>query len=327
MPSSPAPQLPYHRLAHLRPETARWWRPFAALGTVLGLVLATGALLVVGFGIVSLAAPPAWRMSDTLEDPTNPADLLFLLGSLAVLIPAVVLGMRWGGGMRGAIHSVAGRLRWLMMLRTSAVLIPVYALVIGISWAVAPPDDLAAPPRGSRTVAAFAVILLLVPLQCAAEEYAFRGLPQQLIGTWLRSPVWGIVLPVPLFVIGHGYDAAGLFDVAVFALCAGFLVWKGGDLELAIVVHVANNLILFLLAPSSPSSLQQGTTDPAGLLLSVPLALLTTWGLTAWVSRTHGIRLLEPVRSAPRGQQGGDPAPTAVSAGDAASGARARSRP
>ena len=153
------------------------------------------------------------------------------------------------------------------------------------------------------------MILLLVPLQCAAEEYAFRGLPQQLLGTWFRSPVWGIVLPVPLFMLGHGYDWAGQIDLATFALCAGFLVWKSGGLELAIVVHVANNLILFLLAPFSPSSLHQGATDPAGLLLTLPLTLLTTWGLTAWVSRTHGLRLLEPVRSAERRQEDAAPVP------------------
>jgi membrane protease YdiL (CAAX protease family) len=275
---------------------------------VLGLALAAWFLVIVGMVIASFAVP-GWRMSDTLEDPTNPADLLFLLGSLAVLIPAVVLGMRWGGGMRGTIHSVAGRVRWRMMLRAASVVIPLYALVIGISSAIAPPDDLATPPLDARTVTVFVVILLLVPLQCAAEEYAFRGLPQQLLGTWLRSPVWGIVLPVPLFMVGHGYDWAGQIDLATFALCAGFLVWKSGGLELAIVVHVANNLILFLLAPFSPSSLHQGATDPAGLLLTLPLTLLTTWGLTAWVSRTHGLRLLEPVRSAARRQEDAVQAP------------------
>ncbi|MFT2752941.1 lysostaphin resistance A-like protein [Clavibacter sp. Sh2088] len=322
MPSHPAPPLPYHRLAHLRPETARWWRPLAALGTVLGLALASGLLIIVGMVIASFALP-AWRMSDTLEDPTNPADLLFLLGSLAVLIPVVVLGMRWGGGMRGTIHSVVGRVRWRMMLRAASVVIPLYALVIGISSAIAPPDDLATPPLDARTVTVFVVILLLVPLQCAAEEYAFRGLPQQLLGTWLRSPVWGIALPVPLFMVGHGYDWAGQVDLATFALCAGFLVWKSGGLELAIVVHVANNLILFLLAPFSPSSLHQGATDPAGLLLTLPLTLLTTWGLTAWVSRTHGLRLLEPVRSAARRQEDAAPAASPAPERAPATGTRA----
>jgi membrane protease YdiL (CAAX protease family) len=143
-------------------------------------------------------------------------------------------------------------------------------------------------------------VLLLVPLQCAAEEYAFRALPQQMLGTWLRSPLWGILLPVPLFMVGHGYDVVGQIDIAVFAVCMGFLVWKSGGVELAIVVHTANNLVLFLLAPFSPSSLVQGAVEPWTLLLSLPLTLGVTAGLTLWVSRTHRLRFFAPVRSAAR---------------------------
>jgi hypothetical protein len=46
------------------------------------------------------------------------------------------------------------------------------------------------------------VILLLVPLQAAAEEYIFRGYLMQSIGRWLRHPAFAILLPVPLFVLG-----------------------------------------------------------------------------------------------------------------------------
>ena len=70
--------------------------------------------------------------------------------------------------------------------------------------------------------------------------------------------------------------------------------------ELAVVVHTANNLPLFLASPLSPSSLQQGAVDPWSLAVSLPLTLGVTAGLTVWVSRTHGIRLLEPVRGVGR---------------------------
>ncbi len=311
--------LAYHRLAHLDASTARWWRPFATLGVAAGLVLALTVLgltiaLVVVFASESGSFPAALTPSAELADPRNPVDLLLGLGLLALLIPVVVLGLHWGGGQRGTVHSVTGRFRWGMALRAATVALPVYALLHWTWIALAPPEDLSLPPVDARLLAVVVVALLLTPLQCAAEEYAFRGLPMQLVGTWLRRPVVGVVLPVPLFVAGHGYDRVGQIDVAAFALCMGFLVWKSGGLELAVVVHTANNLPLFLASPLSPSSLQQGAVDPWLLLVSLPPMLATTAALTVWVSRTHGVRLLEPVRGhgrAPRPAVGPGGAPLA----------------
>lgn len=256
-------------------------------------------MLVAVFGVALLAVlmvPASWGPSEMLEDPRNPADTLIGLGLIALMTPAAVFGARWGGGMRGTIHSVVGRVRWRLLFHAAAMVLPLYAAVHTISFLISPPEDFAWPSADSRTAAVFVIILLLAPLQCAGEEYAFRGLPQQALGTWLRSPVWGIVLPVPLFMLGHGYDWVGQIDITVFALCMGFLVWKTGGLELAIVVHTANNLTLFLLAPFSASSLEQGTVSPLVLTASIPLTLGMTAGLTLWISRAHGLGWLEPVR-------------------------------
>ena len=300
----PAP-VAYHRVAHLAPRTARWWRPLATLGVGAGLLLALfllGVLAFVGVALVSLAAPDLAVPGPSLEleDPRNPADHLLGLGLIALLLPVVVLALRWGGGQRGTVHSVAGRLRWAMALRAGAVVLPVYAAVTWAWMVLAPPEDLSVPPVDASLLAVVVVVLLLTPLQCAAEEYAFRGLPLQVLGTWLRRPVVGVVLPVPLFMVGHGYDWVGQVGIAVFALSMGFLVWKSGGLELAVVVHTANNLPIFLASPLSPTSLQQGAVDPWLLLLDLPLTLGTTAALTVWVSRTHGVGLLEPVRGCGR---------------------------
>lgn len=293
----PYPRLSYHRLAQQHPGTAQWWRPFAVLGTAVGLY--AGALLVVLIVsvVLALTAPGNWGPSEFLEDPTNPMDLLIMLGLIALGLPAVVLGSRWGGGMRGAIHSITGRVRWRLLLKASMVVVPFYTLVHTVTFVLAPPADITPLVIDGKIVLVFVIILLLVPLQCAAEEYAFRALPQQLLGTWLRSPLWGILVPVPLFMIGHGYDWVGQIDLAVFAICMGFLVWKSGGIEIAIVVHTANNLILFFLAPLSPTSLHQGAVPPTALLLSVPMTLLVTAALTSWVSKTHGLRWFQPLRS------------------------------
>ncbi|GAB3686445.1 lysostaphin resistance A-like protein [Angustibacter aerolatus] len=304
--------LPYHRLPHLDARSARWWRPFSTLAVGVGLLLAVAVLGLLVLLVAALTTqqgsfPAALTPSPGLDDPRNPMDLVVDLGSLGLLLPVVVLAARWGGRRRGTVHSVAGRFRWGTALRAGAVVLPLHAVVLWTLTAIAPPADLSLPPVGASLVAVVVVVLLLTPLQCAAEEYVFRGLPAQLLGTWWRSPVVGVVLPVPLFVLGHGYDRVGQVDVAVFALAMGFLVWKSGGLELAVVAHVANNLPLFLVAPLSPSSLQQGAVDPRSLLVSVPLTLVTTAGLSVWTSRVHGVRLLEPVRGRGRTTSGARP--------------------
>lgn len=298
-PPRPLPDtaLPYHRLTRLEHRTSQWWRPLATVAAAFALFVALTILGAVLLGVVALLVPRLPELSD-LDDFVldNPTDMLLTFGTLALMIPAVLLGARWGGGGASRIlHSVASRVRWSLMLRAAAVLVPFYALVYWGSFLLDPPADAAVPRADPLLLAGVAVCLVLVPLQCAAEEYAFRGLPQQVLGTWLRSPLWGILLPVPLFMLGHGYDWVGQVDIAVFALCMGFLVWKTGGLELAIAVHTANNLTLFMAAPFSPSSLNQGAVDPAVLLVSVPLTLVATAGLTLWFSRAHGLRLFQPL--------------------------------
>jgi hypothetical protein len=66
--------------------------------------------------------------------------------------------------------------------------------------------------------------------------------PHAEIGRWLRHPAFAILLPVPLFVLGHGYDLLGQIGVGLFAVAAGWLTWRTGGLEAAIALHVVNNL-------------------------------------------------------------------------------------
>lgn len=296
---NPPEPLPYHRMARLTPRTRKWWRPLLVLLLAAGLIgafFAVALVVTVLFGMVPGIPEPTADM----EDPRNPVDMFATLGMLAIGVPAVALAFRWAGGRRGettgTLHSVVGRFRWSLMGRAALVVVPVFGVANVGGFFLLPPPDLSVPRGGLSLLLVYVVIVALTPLQCSAEEYVFRALPQQVLGTWLRLPVWGILLPVPLFMVGHGYSWVGQIDIAVFAVCTGLLVWKTGGVELSILVHAANNGTLFLLAPFSPSSMQQGDTSPLELLFSLPPVVLTTLGLFWWVSRRDGLRLLEPVR-------------------------------
>lgn len=305
--------LPYHQLMRATPTSAKWWRPLAVVGVMLAVYMTLLLLVLVLFAIFVVftevgAVGQQWMPTEELLDPSNPMDLMFLLGMLALMIPAALLGMRWGGKAKSSLHSIDLRVRWGLMLRGAGIVFPIFGVVLVGQFLLDPPADFAWPDASSTTFVLYAVIILLTPLQCAAEEYVFRGLPMQLLGVWLRSPLWGILIPVPLFILGHGYDWVGQIDLAVFAICMALLVWKSGGLELAIVMHTANNLILFLLAPlSSSSTLEQGAVDPWTLLISLPLTIGVTALLWVWVSRTYDLEMKEQVRRpVVRGAAAGD---------------------
>lgn len=244
----------------------------------------------------------AWSTSEEFTDPTRPLDMVVMLGLVALMLPAAVLGSRWGGGAPGIIHSTSRRIRWELILRPAAVVFPIYTIWIAANFLLSGGEGFSWPGLNLRTSVVLAVIVILTPLQCAAEEYVFRGLAQQALGTWLKSPAWGILVPVPLFMIGHEYGWLGQIDIAIFAICMGLLVWKSGGLELAIVLHTANNLNLFLLSPFNPALLEQGEVEPLTLIMSVTLTVTVTVAAWVWLSRTDTTREsvpTEPQRDEP----------------------------
>lgn len=282
----------YHQLMRTLP----WWRPlsFLAVGGLLYLafsipLLFTSDLSIDGTFGSSFSATP------NFEDLSNPANLFFMLAFLAVFVPVVVLGMRLGGGTRGELHSVTSKFRWGLAWRAAKMIAPVYLIVLVGSFLLDLPPDAAWPQFNSALVIAFLVILLLTPLQCAAEEYLFRGVPMQVLGRWLPSPLIGILVPIPFFMYGHEYDWVGQIDIAVFALCMGTLAWKSGGLELPIVMHTANNLIIFLLTPFAPSLFEQGEIPPVAMIISVGTTIAITIWLWRWISGEYHLHVWEPV--------------------------------
>lgn len=295
-------RLSYPRQAHLELSTARWWRPLLVLPLFLGLYAAFAPVFV-GLCLLLARAAGLSPLTMSLQDAAGPTGLFLAEGLLTLGTPAALLSMRWAGGRRGrcagTLISVRGRFRWSLALRGALGLVPLFALVNGIT-VFAAPGPFATPVVDGRLIALEAITLAMVPLQSAAEEYMFRGLPQQLLGTWLHSPLWGIILPVPLFALAHSYDAWGLVDIVVFALVTGCLAWKTGGLELPIALHVVTNLTLLVLTPWKPALSDQGAADHRLLLLSVAATILAGLCLCGWFSRRENLRFFDPLRGAGR---------------------------
>lgn len=289
------PSQPYHRAARAIPHRRYWWRPLVTIA-VAGFVWIVMNLQVMVPLMVLGEFWPAAATSPSLMDPLNPADQVLGLGMLALLVPAVLIGSLAGYGRAGFVLSVLGRFRWGLLGRAALVVVPVYVLLNMVLNLILEREAIVVPEMGPAVILAWLVALVLAPLQCAGEEVAFRALPMQLLGTWLRWPIIGILVPVPLFMLGHGYNWVGQIDIALFAIVMGLLAWKTGGLEIPILLHTANNWTLFAISPLIPGFTEQGEVGLLGLVLALAPMLGLSAGIWWWYSRRAGLGMWEPQR-------------------------------
>jgi len=304
--TSSAPDLAYHRLSRLRPRY-RWWK--GLLTGVLGfaLYIALLLLIIIPVGVLAALDPAVQDAVNELFftfqyfDLDRPWLFLALVVPLILMIPALVLASRivQGRGV-GLLSSVAGRLRmgwlWRTLLLALGAFAVYFAVVFGISLVA-----------GEAVVANFdhpsvwlmiVLVLLLIPLQAAAEEYVFRGYLMQLIGGWLRHPAFAILLPVPLFVLGHDYDVWGAASVGFFAIVAAWLTWRTGGLEAAISLHIINNVLIFLLGAVELADPNATSGTPVDLIGSALTMLAYAIIVDRW-ARKRGIERYATAASLP----------------------------
>ncbi|HEU4540992.1 MAG TPA: CPBP family glutamic-type intramembrane protease [Jiangellaceae bacterium] len=262
-PYAPAPAQPVHskpqpyHLLLLTP-TYKWWRP------LLGLAIfgATFTVLTIGVTVTFIVADlirTGGPVEESIDRFGTEMDPLFLLATnlgLAVAIPAAVLAIVVAHRMRpGWLSSVAGRLRWGLLLRMSALALTMVVLFTIVGGWLVPMDDGALDLEDVQVVSlstwfGFAVVIILTtPLQAAAEEYAFRGYGMQALGALFRTPWVGAIVTSLAFAFAHGVQNMPLFlDRLAFGLIACWLVVRTGGLEAAIAMHVMNNMVVFLIS-------------------------------------------------------------------------------
>ena len=297
----------FHRLARSAPGY-RWWKPLltALLGVVFYVVFTIIVMVpAVLFAVFSPTGVEPYLDALTVLDLSNPVVFAIAMVSLILLIPSLALAtLIMGPRPIGLLSSITGRIRWRWLLVCSGAALAVFAVSIGLSLLVElflPSTGVTPPPMqqdATTLVLLVALSLLAVPFQAAAEEYVFRGFLMQTIGGWLRHPAFAILLPVPLFVLGHGYDPLGQVDVAVFAVFAGWITWRTGGLEAAIAVHAVNNVTIFLLGAVGLADVNATGSSLSGLIVSV-LTMAVTTALLVRLADRRGIRRTRVVTPQP----------------------------
>lgn len=274
----------------MRGPRHRWWRPLLALTVTVASWLLIAGLLTAGFWAGGLL-------------PVSEADFAAapwgsLWGNLllAALIPATLLGL-WAGHRRSPwrVVSVTRRIRWRWTLWCCAVVTPLWAAYLAISWVVFDQEVL---PRPEQWAGLVVVTLLTTPLQAAGEEILFRGGLVQSVGSWFRSPVVALVvttiLSTGLFAAAHGSaDPWIVVELGSLAVFGCYLAWRTGGLEAVIVIHVVNNVLITVsgaLLGGLEESYVDGTTtgSPVSAGMNVAVTGLVT-ALLLWGARRRGM--------------------------------------
>lgn len=287
--------LEYHRL-YRGAAKFQWWKP-------LVLVLLAGVFYLAFSVAISFALMPLLMSFDpdflmqsasgeVVLDTQRPLSVLYSLLAISSMLPAVILAMLCMGiRPTGRIWSVAGRIRWGLLGRTTLFAIAGVATmnIVGIAatYALDPGsfvgtgEDLLPDFSLNAALLSGIFILLLVPIQATAEEVVFRGVGMQVFGSWVKSPWLAVLVPSVLFAMAHIYDIWGMLAVGLMGLVAAWLAWRTGGLEAAIAIHVVNNLVAFGFMASGTTGETAQVAE--GGSLGAVIGEIAGLGLFAWL--------------------------------------------
>jgi uncharacterized protein len=292
---------PYHHLA--RRGAPGWWR--TAVGTVLILV-GTLVLAAVLYAAALIAGEVVGLPHDGDDLPILPplVEAALTFASIAVGLPVVLLTARLlQRRPAGTLSSVAGRVRWGWLGRCLPIAFATIALMSAASLALAPflPSEEADGGAWVGTgsfLGAMLVMVLVVPIQAAAEEYAFRGWLLQGVGALTRWLWPAILVQAVLFAAVHGWGTPwGFVDLVIWASFMGWVTVRTGGLEASIALHTANNLLsMTWSAAFGLLDVDETAADMSLLGLAIDIPVVTGYALlVVWLA---GRRRM-PTRTAP----------------------------
>ncbi len=254
----------------------KWYKPILTLLLFIILYLGFTVLLIVALGILLIASGQAANImqlvSSSLPNALDASEsssgidasslmwisIVVQYGGVAIMLPAILIARRVVEKEPvSTLSSLYGGLRWNVLGKCCIV-------SFGLIFAFFSLD--AALNGGARfttpNFAALICVLTIIPVQCAAEEYVFRGFLMQTMGRWLSPKLTLLVpiLPALIFTSMHSYDFWGLTTIFGFGMVCGYLVIFTGGLEAGIAYHIANNTLLGLMTAFDPLAAGSGSS-------------------------------------------------------------------
>ncbi len=270
-------------------EKYRWFKPI--IEAVLSGILYVVAVVIIVCAIYATTPYTGLQFDistltggyDTM-DAYSVTGAILSLGGLAVMIPILWLVLKITKSRPFSSLSSSRGNGWSGKVFKKCLLVAI--IVNGIPNLI---SSLAEGYRGDIrfTVAGFIACAILVPLQCMAEEYFFRGFLMQTFGSWFRIPWLAIILQTVIFALAHPYNIYGVITIFIGGLGMGIAAYIGKGLEASSAIHIVNNFTAFMLTGFGLSRI---TTDVAPYSIVIALcinviyvlALAVLGGLFGW---------------------------------------------
>ena len=237
-------------------EKYRWYKPILVfiIGAIIFLIL--NLLLIAVFYAICGENLMVQLLHGGYEVMNSEIGEIYSHLGVVIMLPSLYLANKIVKDRPFSSYS-SSRGGWNTQLYLKAFIIPfILFLVVGIIESVI----LGNGGNYQFTILFFIILLIVVPLQCISEEYVFRGLLMQTLGSWFNIPLLAIILQAIIFGFTHGYNGIGNIGIIISGLVMGFLAWKANGLEVSSAFHTANNLSFSLLVmfgiQSSTSTIQ-----------------------------------------------------------------------
>jgi membrane protease YdiL (CAAX protease family) len=245
------PTAPVEYQQMLRGARHRWWRPL--LTGLLCASLAVAVQVITGFVVGGVLVATGTPLSEAVRristtSPMTPLTFAVVIISLISLIPSAMLANWVVNGVRPRyLSSVAGGFRWRWFARCLVITIPIFLIFVALQVVLGQETG----PRPQHWVILLIMVIIGIPFQSAGEEYAFRGLVLQNVGSWFARPkialIAAMIPSIVLFALAHGsFDPWVFADLAIFALASCFVAWRTGGLESSVALHATNNVTLMI---------------------------------------------------------------------------------
>ncbi|MBQ7446789.1 MAG: CPBP family intramembrane metalloprotease [Eubacterium sp.] len=223
----------------------KWAKPILVfiLFIVIYLILSTLIAFAIGasgYNITGLIGGGY----DAMEVTTARGALLSV-GTVSLMLPVLAFAIFVVKDRPYSSYSSA-RGGWNYKIFFLSMLVALIIYVIG--WIISYLSGNLQPFNNQFSLIAFILVTVLVPIQCVSEEYLFRGLLMQTIGSWTRLPIFALVIQTAIFIALHPYNITGRISVGISAVVFGLCAWAGRGLEVSSALHVVNNLFAFYMS-------------------------------------------------------------------------------
>lgn len=255
-------------------ENYKWYKPLLVfiISFVIMFIL-VGILTTVVYQILGIENLIS-TFGKGIESLNNPETIIFTDLCLFMFIPSLYIASKIVNDRPFSSYS-SSRGGWNFKLYLKALIIP---LILYLIYFVVESIVFGKKASINFSIAFIIAIFITVPLQCIAEEYMFRGLILQTLGSWIKIPLLAVVLQAIIFGLFHGYNSLGLIETITMGLVCGYFALKTNGIEVSSAVHSANNMgvgiFVMLGLHTSTSSPQLNTVLPGIIFMIVMAAIL-----------------------------------------------------